>query len=107
MQAICLCGFARSNWLCPDHVPNSNPMDVRAALKEGMARLRAAQVPSHTLAAELLLMHALGRDRTWLYTHPEAPLDPAAAEKYFALDCATRCGRADAIPHRQTGILGA
>ena len=30
-------------------------------------------------------MHALGRDRTWLYTHPEAPLDPAAAEAYFAL----------------------
>jgi release factor glutamine methyltransferase len=50
-----------------------------------MARLRAAQVPSHTLATELLLMHALGRDRTWLYTHPEAPLDLADAEKYFAL----------------------
>ena len=42
-------------------------------------------MPSAPLAAELLLMHALGRDRTWLYTHPEAPLDPHAAEKYFAL----------------------
>jgi release factor glutamine methyltransferase len=50
-----------------------------------MARLRAAHVPSHTLATELLLLHALGRDRTWLYTHPEAPLDLADAEKYFAL----------------------
>ncbi|MGA8223362.1 MAG: peptide chain release factor N(5)-glutamine methyltransferase [Candidatus Acidiferrales bacterium] len=60
-------------------------MDIRAALKEAMHRLRAANVPSHTLAAELLLMHALERDRTWLYTHPEAPLEPAAAEKYFAL----------------------
>jgi release factor glutamine methyltransferase len=59
--------------------------DIRAALKEGMARLRAAQVPSHTLAAELLLMHAIGCDRAWLYTHPEAALDSAAAEKYFAL----------------------
>ncbi len=59
--------------------------DVRAALKEAMARLRAAHVPSHTLAAELLLMHTLGRDRTWVYSHPEEPLDPAAAEKYFAL----------------------
>jgi release factor glutamine methyltransferase len=59
--------------------------DVRAALKEAMARLRAARVPSHTLAAELLLMHTLGRDRTWVYSHPEEPLDPAAAEKYFAL----------------------
>jgi release factor glutamine methyltransferase len=60
-------------------------MDLRAALKQGMARLRAAQVASHTLAAELLLIHALGRDRTWLYTHPETPLDPAATEKFFEL----------------------
>jgi release factor glutamine methyltransferase len=60
-------------------------MDIRAALKEGMARLRAAQVPSHTLAAELLLMHATGRDRTWLYSHPESQLEPPAAENYFAL----------------------
>jgi release factor glutamine methyltransferase len=62
-----------------------NPMDVRSALKLAMARLRAAHTPSHTLAAELLLMHTLGRDRTWLYTHPEAPLDSEAAENYFAL----------------------
>ena len=60
-------------------------MDVRAALKEGIARLRATKVPSDTLAAELLLMHALGRDRTWLYTNPEHPLDAVTAEKYFAL----------------------
>lgn len=60
-------------------------LDVRAALKEGMARLRAADVPSHTLAAELLLMHALGRDRAWLYSHAEDSLDPTAAEKYFAM----------------------
>lgn len=60
-------------------------MDVRAALKEGMARLRATQVPSHTLAAELLLMHTLECDRAWLYTHPEAPVDSAAAERYLAL----------------------
>lgn len=59
-------------------------MDIRTALKEAMARLRAAQVASHTLASELLLVHALGRDRTWLYTHPETVLEPAAAEKYFA-----------------------
>jgi release factor glutamine methyltransferase len=60
-------------------------MDIRAALKEAMHRLHDANVPSHTLAAELLLMHTLERDRTWLYTHPEAALEPAAAEKYFAL----------------------
>jgi release factor glutamine methyltransferase len=61
------------------------PIDIRRALKEGMAKLRAAKVPSHTLAAELLLMHALGRDRTSLYTHPEALLETADADKYFAL----------------------
>jgi release factor glutamine methyltransferase len=60
-------------------------LDVRAALKEAIARLRAAHVPSHTLAAELLLMHALDRDRTWLYTNPESMLDARAAEAYFAL----------------------
>src|ERR1700723_2493144 len=60
-------------------------MNIRAALKEGMAQLRAAQIPSHTLAAELLLMHALERDRAWIYGHPEESLDPDAAEKFRAL----------------------
>jgi len=60
-------------------------MDVRAALAEAMACLGAAQVPSHALAAELLLMHTLGHDRAWIYAHPEVPLDSAAMEKYFAL----------------------
>jgi release factor glutamine methyltransferase len=60
-------------------------IELRAALREAIDRLRAAEIPSHALDAELLLMHALGRDRTWLHTHPEAPLDPATAEAYFAL----------------------
>ena len=59
--------------------------DIRAALKEAMARLRAAKVPSYTLAAELLLIHTLGRDRAWLYTHPEELLDAATVEKYLTL----------------------
>jgi release factor glutamine methyltransferase len=60
-------------------------LDIRSALKEGMARLRAANVPSHTLAGELLLLYVLNRDRTWLYTHSEDPIETAAAEQYFAL----------------------
>jgi release factor glutamine methyltransferase len=60
-------------------------MNIRDALKEAIGRLNAASVPSHTLAAELLLMHALGRDRTWLYTHPDAELGAPTAEKYFDL----------------------
>jgi release factor glutamine methyltransferase len=59
--------------------------DVRETLREGIARLRAANVPSDALAAELLLMHVLGRDRTWLYSYPETLLGAADAEKYFAL----------------------
>jgi release factor glutamine methyltransferase len=65
--------------------PSLDPMDIRAALEEGISRLRGRSVPSHTLAAEILLMYALGRDRTWLYTHPEVVLDPAAKQKYFTL----------------------
>ena len=30
-------------------------------------------------------MHSLGRDRTWLYTHPEELLESTEADKYFAL----------------------
>lgn len=67
------------------HILKPSVTDVRAALKQAMARLRAAQVPSASLAAELLLMHTLTRDRVWLYTHPEAPLDSVASEKYFSL----------------------
>lgn len=40
---------------------------------------------SAPLAAELLLMHTLGRDRAWIYAHPEQELDTAACESYFSL----------------------
>ena len=60
-------------------------MDVRTALKQGLAQLREAHVPSFTLAAELLLLHVLGRDRTWLYAHPEEHVSSADNERYFAL----------------------
>jgi release factor glutamine methyltransferase len=60
-------------------------VDVRAALKQGLAQLREAHVSSFTLAAELLLLHVLGRDRTWLYAHPEEQLSTSEAERFFAL----------------------
>jgi release factor glutamine methyltransferase len=60
-------------------------MDIRAALKNGIGQLRDAHVPSFTLAAELLLLHALGRDRTWLYAHPEELVPDANAERFQAL----------------------
>jgi release factor glutamine methyltransferase len=61
------------------------PKDVRAALKHAMEQLREANVPSHTLVAELLLMHTLGRDRAWLYSHPEEILEAADVNRYWDL----------------------
>jgi release factor glutamine methyltransferase len=60
-------------------------MDVRTALMEGIAQLRDAHVCSCTLAAELLLLHTLGKDRTWLYAHPEEIVSEADAERFYKL----------------------
>src|SRR5260370_5876031 len=60
-------------------------IDVRTALKHGMAQLRDARVPSFTLAAELLLLHVLGGDRTWIYAHTEEQVSTADAGRFFAL----------------------
>lgn len=49
-------------------------MNVRRALREGLESLAAAQVPSASTTAEVLLLHVLGRDRAFLYAHPEAEL---------------------------------
>jgi release factor glutamine methyltransferase len=58
---------------------------VRNLLRSGIAKLRDAQVSSFTLAAELLLLHVLGRDRTWIYSHTEEEISSADADRYFAL----------------------
>jgi release factor glutamine methyltransferase len=68
-------------------------MDIRTALKLGIAQLRAASVPSHTLATELLLLHATGRTRTSLYSHPEDRLTESESQDYFSL-----------IERRATGV---
>src|SRR5712672_385501 len=60
-------------------------MDIRTALKQGLARLRAANISSHTLAAELLLLQATGRTRTSLYSHPEDQLTESESQNYLSL----------------------
>src|SRR5580704_8859742 len=60
-------------------------MDARTAFKTGIARLRDAEVPSYTLAAELLLLHVVGRDRTWLYSHPEDEITSAQEHRFLSL----------------------
>lgn len=61
------------------------PLSVRSILREGLARLRAARVPSDTLAAEVLLLYVLERDRAWLYSHADEQLDPYLVASYFTL----------------------
>lgn len=57
---------------------------ARQLLKQGIAQLRDANVPSFTLAAELLLLHALRRDRTWLYAHPEEQIPHRDAKLFLS-----------------------
>lgn len=63
----------------------SNDRSVRSLLRNGIEQLRAAQTPSYTLAAELLLLHVTGRDRTWLYSHADEVLPGETSEEYFVL----------------------
>jgi release factor glutamine methyltransferase len=61
------------------------PMDIRGALRTGISRLREKQVVSYTLAAELLLLHVLGRDRAWLYAHPEEEINSQELDTFVEL----------------------
>ena len=53
---------------------------IGAALIRGAARLDGLATARRD--AELLLMHAIGRDRTYLLTHPETPLSAEQAAIY-------------------------
>ena len=67
------------------HCDLKTPMDVRGALRTGISQLREKQVASYTLAAELLLLHVLGRDRAWLYAHPEEAISSQELDKFLCL----------------------
>jgi release factor glutamine methyltransferase len=60
-------------------------MLLREALRAGLQRLVENEIPSPQLAAELLLMHVLRCDRSYLYSHPEQHVTPEAASRYFQL----------------------
>lgn len=49
-------------------------MQLREAVREATAELEAAGIDSPRLAAEVLLLHAVGRDRSFLFAHPEYEL---------------------------------
>jgi len=65
--------------------PFTSRQSLAVALRDAIAQLEREHVPSAALAAELLLMHALGRDRAWLYAHPEHELDAPTCEQYSSL----------------------
>jgi release factor glutamine methyltransferase len=64
---------------------NPEAIDVRTALKRGIGELRDANVPSYTLAAELLLLYVIGQDRAWLYAHPEETVPGLEAHRFVSL----------------------
>jgi release factor glutamine methyltransferase len=63
------------------------------ALTSAIQRLTSAQVPSPRMNAELLLMFTLGRDRAFLYGHPEYELTADEQSRYD-----------DALAQRARGI---
>jgi release factor glutamine methyltransferase len=60
-------------------------MLLREALRGGIERLIEDQIPSPQLAAELLLMHVLRCDRSYLYSHPEQSIPPEMIDGYLHL----------------------
>lgn len=68
-------------------------MQLGEALKNGIARLTSANVPSPRMNAELLLMFTLGRDRAFLYGHPEHELTEEEGQRHN-----------QALAQRMTGI---
>jgi release factor glutamine methyltransferase len=60
-------------------------MDAAALIGTAAPRLTAAGIDSARLDAELLLAHALGIDRTRLFTRLRDPVAPAAADAFTAL----------------------
>src|SRR5450759_2646850 len=65
--------------------PITSHQSLLAVLRDAIAQLERAHVPSAGLAAELLLMHTLGCDRAWIYAHSEHEPGAAARERYFSL----------------------
>ena len=57
-------------------------MNLHQVLRDALQQLAAAQVPSASTTAEVLLMHVLERDRTFLYAYPEAELSVEQERAY-------------------------
>jgi len=49
-------------------------LEIRSAIAQGTALLSASGIPEPRFTAELLLCHSLGRERAYLFAHPEQEL---------------------------------
>src|SRR5437660_2881496 len=49
-------------------------LSIQTALLQGVKLLEDGAIGVPRLTAEVLLVHALGRERSYLYAHPEEPL---------------------------------
>ena len=67
-------------------------MDAAEALRLSAARLAEAGVDHPRKTAELLLADVMGRDRTFLIAHPDAPVEKGAFERFEA-NVQRRAGR--------------
>jgi release factor glutamine methyltransferase len=53
------------------------PMDVGRAVERSVRSFRGTDVTEPLLEAQMLVEHATGQSRSWVISHPEAPLDPS------------------------------
>ena len=62
-----------------------NRIDIRSALRHAIVELERNHVASPELNAELILMHAIGRDKAWIYAHPEQELGGSEQQQFSSL----------------------
>ncbi|MBI4877990.1 MAG: peptide chain release factor N(5)-glutamine methyltransferase [Acidobacteria bacterium] len=57
-------------------------MNLQTALRQGAELLERGAIPAPRLTAEVLLCHALDRERVYLYAHPEEEISERAWARY-------------------------
>ncbi len=80
----------RDSWPEKHLQPKAAPQTVTATLARGMLAL-AKRSPTPRADAQILLAHALGRNREWLISHGESFLSHAQTNNYLDL-CEKRAG---------------